>query len=253
MTADCPPRRARVRRTRPRRPGRGLRVSWEPLRASVHPAGCGYRARICTSNEPGHVQNQGCWKTGRATPRGRTRPPIHGVTPTPHLHASTQARNSGRYCRQIRWPPEGNISLPKEYDSTCMVDDQGGRADKSASDHRKEASESLHGVIANFSDFIHHGVTAGGATLDNHPWIKKIVQTAVLGAVVTGIGYTLGFLHWYFFGSVIPMQRDAAVQTFPLPIGATLWILLGLSIGTLMYSWYKIVSLRKRVDKLESK
>jgi len=117
--------------------------------------------------------------------------------------------------------------------------------------HEKRASDALFQAISNTKRFIVSSYFATREKLEQHP-LGKIIETAVMTAVVGAVAKTYALLTNFFYGAAILVQRDFVLGTFPAPVGLSLWIVLGAAIFALYYSWTRIKQLRLRVEELES-
>jgi uncharacterized integral membrane protein len=63
----------------------------------------------------------------------------------------------------------------------------------------------------------------------------------------------LGILYIYFFAEAAVISRDVSVQTFPLPLGLSTWLLWGSVLFISVLAYFRMVELRQRIEELEAR
>jgi hypothetical protein len=84
-----------------------------------------------------------------------------------------------------------------------------------------------------------------------HPVLKWLVLAPVSTVIGGFILFILEKFYSYFFGQNVPIGNDIEVETFPLPIGLTLWLLTTVIILQLLVISLKFVSIRKNIESIE--
>jgi len=124
-------------------------------------------------------------------------------------------------------------------------------SDDSLSENFEKGSNSVVEGLYHLKEGLNHYESSLNIWFEQHPWIKNgilLVVSAIVGPVLVQI---LTRIQIYLFGAVVPISRDVRVETFPAPIGFTLWIL---SIGFVLLSlqaYFRFVSMRQRIEEIE--
>lgn len=124
--------------------------------------------------------------------------------------------------------------------------------DEDVSESVKKGSNNLIEASRRFINGIYYISCSVSIWFDHHPKLKWVIL-APLSAGIGRIGIEIiSWFHIYFFGAIVPMERDVTVAVFPAPIGLTLWVLSVFFILYVLASYFRFVTLRQRLDKLET-
>lgn len=125
--------------------------------------------------------------------------------------------------------------------------------DEEFSENVEKGSDNLIEAFRRFRYGLYHISRSVTIWFDHHPLLKWVI----LALLSTGTGIVaveiISKLHSYFFGAIVPIQRDATVSVFPAPIGFTLWLFSVLFILYVLASYFRFVALRQRIDELEER
>lgn len=119
-------------------------------------------------------------------------------------------------------------------------------------DYMKKASDSLREGVSGILTASIYAVRGFWERLDNHPILRWVVL-ATAGAIVSkAIFNAVGFLSTFFYGSTVPISNDIMLQTLPLPVGLSIYLLFTLWLLTTVSAYLRLAELRERIDDLES-
>jgi len=124
--------------------------------------------------------------------------------------------------------------------------------DEDFSESVKKGSDDLIEASRRIGSGIRYIFQSVSIWFDHHPklnWIILAPLSAGIGRVAIEI---ISWFHIYFFGAIVPIQRDIAVAVFPAPIGFTLGVLSVFFILYVLVSYFKFIALRQRIDELET-
>jgi hypothetical protein len=130
-----------------------------------------------------------------------------------------------------------------------MVDGEENEAD--AKTHRQKAAASLGGLTTNTVDVLHHSVLAVWIGLEDRPILRAIVVGLVSTALTSAIVTVAGLVYSFFFTRSVTIQGTIDIETFPLPVGFTLWILTILWVGTALWATIRIAELREEIEAVQ--
>ena len=88
---------------------------------------------------------------------------------------------------------------------------------------------------------------------DAHPILKWVIITPVSAFVGNLAIQLISAVHAYFYRATVPISRDIKLEVFPLPVGFSLWILTVAFVLLSISVYFRIVTLRQRIEDLEKK
>jgi predicted lysophospholipase L1 biosynthesis ABC-type transport system permease subunit len=125
-------------------------------------------------------------------------------------------------------------------------------ADENFSETVEKSSDNLIEASRRFRSGLHYMSRSLSIWFDDHSKLKWIILT-LLSSIIGRVAIEMiSWFHIYFFGAIVPIQRDVTVSVFPAPIGFTLWVLSVLFILYVLASYFRFVALRQRLDELET-
>jgi len=119
------------------------------------------------------------------------------------------------------------------------------------SENVKKGSDNIVEGLSRLRDGLTQYYHSLSTSLENHPIIKFIVFAPVSAGIASLGLQAVNWISVYFFGATGIVSRDLRVQTFPAPIGFTLWVLLTLFVLFVILVYLRLVTLRQRIDSLE--
>lgn len=122
---------------------------------------------------------------------------------------------------------------------------------KNSSEYRREASNSLLGIISNTSELGKHLYEGLLAWSEENPILSKLIAIPVIYLVTEILLTIFGYFYNYFFANNVVASMDIQVQTHPLPIGLSLNILFVLLLFATFLIYLRIATLRRRIEELE--
>ena len=121
-----------------------------------------------------------------------------------------------------------------------------------SSEPLKDASDSfLEGISGVLSGFVYL-IRAFWVWTEDHPFLRLIILAPVSAFVSKAIFNLIGRIHSSFYGQAVPIQSDIMLQTLPLPVGLSIYLLFTLWLLTTVTAYIRIAELRERVDAIES-
>lgn len=125
--------------------------------------------------------------------------------------------------------------------------------EETPSEHLRKASDSGLDTASNLGRTIVHLSRWIRSWLERHWVIKWIGGGLALSGITWVVIQFLGRIYDYYFGMTGVIGRDLIVQTHPLPVGFSLQVLFILFVILGAVGYFRIASLRRRVEALEDK
>jgi hypothetical protein len=119
-------------------------------------------------------------------------------------------------------------------------------------DYIKATSDSLRDGVAEILSAFIYAIRGFWEWSDNHPFLRLLILAPVSAIVSSAVFRVLGSLYSLFYGSAVPISSDIMLQTLPLPVGLSIYLLFTLWLLTTVTAYLRLVELRERVDEIES-
>lgn len=132
-----------------------------------------------------------------------------------------------------------------------MAEDGEATEETPSGDEIKIGSDELTEGVSKTATGISRLVLGLWRRLDGHPILKFLLLAGVSTVVGNIAVRTIGATHNYFFDAAVPLSRDVAVETFPLPLGLSVWLLSILLLFVGILGYLRVVALRQRIEELE--
>lgn len=125
--------------------------------------------------------------------------------------------------------------------------------DEGPQQHLEEAVSSFMSGLSGLTTGVVHTIKWGWKWLEEqHPLTQIIVAIPVTWVVQHSLGMVSGVVHSTFFEGLVVIERDIALQTLPIPVGLSIYLLFVLWLITAVSAYSRIVALKKRIRKIES-
>jgi len=115
----------------------------------------------------------------------------------------------------------------------------------------KEGSNSVIEGFNHLKEGLNHYRDSLSIWFEQHWLIKNgilLLISAMVGPILVQL---INRIQIYFFGAVVPINRDIQVEIFPVPIGFTLWIFSIVFILLSLRAYFRFISLRQRIEEIE--
>jgi hypothetical protein len=134
-----------------------------------------------------------------------------------------------------------------------MSDSNTGDGESTSGASLRTGSDALTEGVSKMGSGISEILLSLWTRFDNRPILRGVVTAVITGFIARVALGLLGILYIYFFAEAAVISRDVSVQTFPLPLGLSTWLLWGSVLFISVLAYFRMVELRQRIEELEAR